>query len=156
MASVKENQAAIASFTITLGSLASSSSGVGRQSSIIDNTSNLYLGAYISVAIKLGTSPNNNSLVTIYLIRDDNNSTAILDDGAGVTDAGLTIINATPIMALSSGSSASTGQVLKGVTYVPNLSPKFGIAVVNNTGVALDSTNGNHVVSYIGLTQTIT
>lgn len=152
MATLKEALAAIASFTITLGSLAN---GSGRQGTLVDNTTNLAIGAYISVSIKLGTSPTANTTVSIYLIRSDNNTTAIEDDGAGASDAAWTQKNAVPIMILTTGGSPATGDVLKGVVYVPNLGPKFTVGVVNNSGVALDATNGNHVISYIGVTETI-
>jgi hypothetical protein len=155
MATLKDIFGASTSFTITLGSLASSTAGVGRQSTIVDNTSTAYTAVWIAVNVKMGTTPNSNALVYIYLIRDDNNGTNIRDDGAGASDAGLTVLNAPLIGTLTTKSSAATGDVLKGIFYVQAPGPKFGIAVVNATGVALDATNGNHVINYVGETYSI-
>lgn len=152
MATLKELQATIASIAITLGGLAN---GSGRQGTLVDNTTNLYVGAYISVSIKLGTTPIANTTVSIYLIRSDNNTTPIEDDNAGILDAAWTQDNDVPIMVLVTGASPATGNVLSGNVYVPNLGAKFTIGVVNNSGVALDATNSNHVISYIGVQETI-
>ena len=155
MATLKDTFASSTALTITLASLASSTAGVGRQSTIVDNTSNAYTAAWLACNIKCGTSPSSNALIYIYLIRDDNNGTNIRDDAAGASDAALTVLNAPLIGTLTTKSSAATGDVLKGVFYVPNLGPKWGIAVVNSTGVNLDSTGGNHVINYVGETYSI-
>lgn len=155
MATLKDIFASSTAFTISLASLASSTSGVGRQSTIVDNTTNAYTAIWVACNIKMGTSPSNSSPVYIYLIRDDNNGTNIRDDGAGASDAGLTVVNAPLIGTLFTKASAATGDVLKGIFYVPAPGPKFGIAVVNATGVALDSTGGNHVINYVGETYSI-
>lgn len=155
MATLKDIFGSSTAFTITLGSLASSTSGVGRQSTIVDNTSTAYTAIWVACNIKCGTSPASNAPVYIYLIRDDNNGTHIRDDGAGATDAGLTVVNAPLIGTLFTKASAATGDPLKGTFYVPAPGPKFGIAVVQATTVALDSTNGNHVINYVGETYSI-
>lgn len=155
MATVKELLSSVSTFTITLASLANSTAGVGRQSTIIDNTTNLYLFALISLAIKLGTSPTANSPIDIYLIRDNNDSTPLRDDGAGASDAGLTVKNAIKIATLTTGTAPSTGDVLKVNIDLQKLNiplgPKWGIAIVNGSGVALDSTEANHIKSWIGI-----
>lgn len=152
MATLKDAFAASTAFTITLASL---TNGSARQSTEIDNTTNLYVGAYIAVNIKMGTSPTSNTIISVYILRNDNNGTAIRDDGAGASDAAITIKNAQVIGTLSTGSSAATGDVLKGVFYVDNIGPKWSIAIKNDSGVTLDATGGNHVVNYVGVTKTI-
>lgn len=158
MATVKDLFASILSFTITLASLANSAVGVGRQSTLIDNTTNLYTSALVSVKITTGTSPIGNSPLYVYLIRSDNNGTPIEDDGAGASDAAWTANNAQLLGVLNTKASPSTGDVLTGVfdtKALGSLGPKWGIGIVNNTGVALNATGGNHVISYIGVTQTV-
>lgn len=155
MATLKDIFAASTALTITLGSLANSTAGVGRQSTIVDNTSNAYTAIWLACNIKMGTSPSNNALVYVYLIRDDNNGTNIRDDAAGASDAALTVLNATLIGTLTTKAAAATGDVLKALFYIPNPGPKWGIAIVNSTGVALDSTNGSHVINYVGETYSI-
>lgn len=145
-----DNFSASAAFTITGNSLASSTAGAGRQSTLIDNTSNLYPAALISLDVKLGTNPTNNTACYVYMIRSDNNGTPIIDDGAGAVDANLTVINAPQIDTLATGATASTGQHLKKNIYAYDLAPKWGIAVVNSTGVALDATAGI-TASWIGI-----
>lgn len=157
MATVKDSFASIASFTITLASLASSTSGVGRQATLIDNTTNLYTSAIISCKITVGTSPTANTLIYVYLIRSDNNGTAIINDGGGASDAGITITNApllgTILVPATTSDTAYYG--LFDTKFLGSLGPKWTVAVVNSTGAALNATGGNHVVSYIGITQTV-
>lgn len=135
--------------TITLASLASSTSGVGRQSTLI--TGNTARSALIGVQVKMGTTPTANSLVYVYLIRSD---TSITDDGAGASDAALTVVNA-PLLGTLLCPSSTTGQVLTGLfdtKQLGSLGPTWGIAIVNATGAALDATAGSHAVHYTKLT----
>jgi len=157
MATVKELLSSPTAMTITLASLANSTAGVGRQSVLVDNTTNLYLSAQVSCSITVGTTPTANSLIYVYLIRQDNNGTPIADDGAGTSDAGITIINA-PLLGTILCSAATSNVAYKRIfdtSFLGTLPPKWGIAVVNSTGVALNSTGGNHVVSYIGYNATV-
>jgi len=155
MATLKDIFGSSTALTITLASLANSTAGVGRQSTIVDNTTNAYTAVWVACNIKCGTSPTSNANVYIYLIRDDNNGTNIRSDGAGASDAALTVLNAQLIGTLKTGASAATGDVLKDIFYVPAPGPKWGIAIVNSTGVALDATGGNHVINYVGETYSI-
>lgn len=157
MATIKDSYAAAQAITITLASLASSTAGVGRQGTLVDNTTNLYTSAIVSVNIKMGTTPTANTIVTVYLIRSNNDGTAIIDDGAGTTDAGLTVVEA-PVLGTLVNPNTTTGNVLKAnfdTKSLGSLGPKWTVAVVNSTGVALDATGGNHVISYVGVTQTV-
>lgn len=142
-------------FTITLASLASSTSGVGRQSTIIDNTSNKYLDVLVFVKIKLGTSPTGNRAVYVYLIRSDNHGTIHQSDGAGASDAALTVQNAQLIGAMVDKASPATGDVLYGEFIIHRPGPKWGIAIVHDTAVNLDSTESNHWVRFVGLNPDI-
>lgn len=152
MATLKDNFAAASALTITLASLGN---GSARQSTEVDNTSNLYVGLYVACNIKLGTSPTSNTIISVYILRNDNAGTPIRDDGAGASDAAITIKNAQLIGTLTTGGSAATGDVLKGIFYIDNPGPKFSIAVKNGSGVALDATGGNHVINIVGVTKTI-
>ncbi len=155
MATLKDSTYnAPAALTITLASLASSVAGVGRQSTIVDNTSTKYNLIELSVNTKMGTSPTANGLVLIYLIRDNNDGTAIIDDSAGVSDAGLTVVNA-PLAGILRNPDGTTGNVLKCNFILRDVGPKWGVAVVNSSGVALDATGGNHVISWAGITKDI-
>lgn len=148
---IKDKFSTPAALTITLASLASSTTGVGRQSTIVDNTTNRYQDILLAVSIKLGTSPTGSKSVQIYLIRDNNDTTPIRDDNAGASDAAFTVLNAPLIGVLMDKSSPSTGDVLAGNFLINKPGPKWGIAVVHDTGVALDATGSNHVISYTGV-----
>lgn len=148
---IKSKYSTSAALTITLASLASSTASVGRQSTLIDNTTNRFQKVVIYAKIKLGTSPTADRNVTFYLIRTDNDGTEHRTDGAGTTDAALTVKNAQPIGSLYVGNSPATGDVLLGEFVVEDPGPEWGVAVVHDTGVNLDSTGSNHWVRYIGI-----
>lgn len=147
---INSKLASVAAFTMTLASLASSTVGVGRQSTLVDNTANLYFSALVSLNVKVGTTPTANSLIYVYLIRSNNDATAIADDNAGASDAGLTIINA-PLLGVIVCNAATTGANYRktfDTAFLGDLGPKWGIAIVNSTGAALNASDG--VYSYIG------
>lgn len=141
--------------TITLASLASSTAGVGRQSTVVDNTSNKYLDVIVYVKIKQGTSPTGNRAVYVYLIRDDNNATNHRSDGAGASDAALTVQTAACIGSMMNKATPATGDLLHGEFLITHPGPKWGIAIVHDTGVALDATEANHWVRFVGLNPDI-
>jgi len=144
---------ASAAATITLASLASSTVGVGRQGTLVDNTGNKYGSLLIHAKITNGTSPTANSIVALYLIRSDNDGTEHRDDGAGTSDAGLTVLNAQLIGTLRS--SGTSDSAMLGTFVVHDPGPEWTIAVVNSTGVALHATGGNHWIRYTGLNPDI-
>jgi len=157
MATVKDTFATIADFTITLASLGNSTTGVGRQSTLIDNTSNLYESALVSVMFTVGTTPTANTPILVYLIRSDNNGTPIADDGAGTSDAALTIKNANLIGTIINPA-ATSNTAYSGVfdtVSLGSLGPRWGIAIVNSTGVTANSTAGNFKASFIGKFKTV-
>ncbi|MFN0159287.1 MAG: hypothetical protein ACKVRP_14600 [Bacteroidota bacterium] len=135
-----------ATFTISLASLANSAVGVGRQSTMISNSSNRP-GALIFVKIRSGSStPTAGAVFQVYLLRGDGTSRT---DGAGSSDAGLTVENADLLGTIVV--IATTGKDFYGVfdtAPLGRLGTEFGIAVVNASGTALDSTGGNHVCAY--------
>lgn len=145
---IKEKYSASAGFTLTLASLASSTAGVGRQSTLIDNSTSRYQKVIVYVKIKQGTSPTGNRGVYIYGIRSDG---TIRSDGAGASDAGLTVLNAPLLGSLLNKSSPSTGDLLYGEFVFENPGPEWGIAIVHDTGVNLDSTEGNHDYNWVGV-----
>lgn len=136
-------------FTITVASLATSTTFVGRQSDLVDNTTTKAPAALVYVQITTGTSPTANRNIYVRLIRYDNS--AIADDGAGTSDAALTCLNA-PILGILQMNSASNNVAFRAVfdtAPLGVLGPKWGIQVSHDTGVNLNSTGGNHVLAYI-------
>lgn len=147
---INSKLSAVSAFTLTLAALANSTAGVGRQSTLIDNSSTLYFNALISLNIKVGTTPTVNSLIYVYLIRSNADGTPIADDNAGASDAGLTIVNA-PLLGVILVSATTTGanyRKLFDTAPLGDLGPKWGIAIVNSSGVALNAAEGAY--SWIG------
>lgn len=157
MATVSELLGTPTTLTITLASLANSAAGVGRQSTLVDNTTDLFIAIQLYLNIMTGTTPTANSLLYVYLIRQNNTGTPIADDGAGTTDAGITIVNAQLIGVILCPSATSNVPLKKtiDVSFAGMVPAKWGIAIVNASGVALNATGGNHVVSFTGFKATV-
>lgn len=135
---------------ITLASLASSTSGVGRQGTIVDNTVNRYAEILVWAYIKQGTSPTGNRKGLLYLIRDDDNGHR--DDGAGASDAGITILNAPLVSVGVNKSSPATGEVIYfPTTRIIQPGPKWTLALVHDTAVNLNVTESNSKIFYVGI-----
>ena len=130
------------SMTISLNTLATAT---GRQSTLIENSA-LNEGAMmvrVFYSIKTGTGPTANSTVVFYLIQGDNVASGganIRTDGAGATDAAFTPVTASIMNVVQV--SGTTGVVYTGSFLIRNPGPEWGIGVVNNTGVSLDSSAG--------------
>jgi hypothetical protein len=142
-----------AALTITVASLASSTSRVGRQSTVVDNSTNRDTKATIEFLIKLGTSPTSARSVYFTLLRVDQDGTTVhRDDQAGASDAALTCVTM-PITfaAPNKTSGAATGDNIQGSFVVDDLPLSYIIHVSHDTGVNLDSTAGNHWVRQIGM-----
>jgi hypothetical protein len=139
----KDVYANAAAFTITLNSLASSTAGVGRQSTLL--TSNTNRAAIVNVKLKMGTTPTANAVCYVYLLMGDG---TIATDSAGASDAGLTVANA-KLLGVLTCISATAGLILADAfdtrLVTPALGPQWGIAIVNASGAALDASAGGTI-----------
>jgi hypothetical protein len=151
---IKDKLGTSTALTITLASLAD---GAGRQSTLVDNATARFQETLIYVKCKMGSSaPNANSIVEVYLLRGDRDAgTEHLSDGAGTSDAALTPLNSQIIGALRNKAAPAAGDVLYGEFLVHRPGPKWGIALFNRSGQALDSTGSNHWVRYVGITPEV-
>ena len=150
--------------TITLASLATGASGVfttGRASTAVDNTTNLDLDHLLSGIIKLGTTPTVSRLVNIYAYANLSSAsgTPTYPDSITGTDAGKTMTSANIQNSALKFVASITTDATTGLncTFGPvsvasifgGVLPKFwGIYVAHDSAVALDSTGGNHKISY--------
>jgi len=136
--------------TITLASLASSTVGVGRQSTLVDNTTTRHHAAVVYCKVTVGTTPTINRSIYVYLVRYDDS--AIGDDAVGATDAAQTIVNAKllGVIAVNSASSDLSYYGVFDTSGLGALGPKWGITIVHDTVAALNATGSNHVIAYIG------
>ena len=132
-----------AAFTITLASLAN---GSGRQSTLLTNSTNRP-AALIYVRLKSsGSAPTAGTVYEVYLLRSDG---TITDDGAGASDAALTVENA-PLLG-TIVVTATTTKNFYGVFDTAPLGPlgaTWGIAIKNSTGQAISATEGDHAARY--------
>lgn len=155
MATIKElfssaNQA----ITITLASLAN---GSARQSTAIDNSSNLYLDAPTMFKLKSGASSVSSvGIASIYAYGSVDGGTTY-SDGASGSDGAITLTSPPNVKLIG-----TVNMVANATTYIGgpfsvaaafgNILPAFwGIIVVNSTGAAFDGTGGNFSVFYQGV-----
>lgn len=149
--------------TITLASLASGSSGVyttGRESTAVDNTSNLDLDHLVSGKITTGTSPTSSRVINVYAYANMSSSsgTPTYPDVLDGTDSDETFTSAnvmatsirliaTLVIDSTSNRTYYFGPVSIAQTF--GSMPKFwGIYVAHDTAVSLNSTSGNHQICY--------
>jgi len=165
-ANIKLVYAASAAPTFTLASLATSSTLLaGRSSAVVDNTTNLYMDYMAGGKITTGTSP---SAATIEpWIWGVLNDTPLYPDAITGSDANVSattrdILAASHRLVSVMVTTATNNQ---GYYFAPvsvaslfgGVQPlKWGFWVVHNTGVNLNSTGGNHVVSQTGIYATAT
>jgi len=166
MASVKLAYGSSSALTITLASLATDANLLaGRESTAVDNTSNLYLDYLIGGKVTAGTSPTASKEIRVYAYAsvDDTPTYPDVFDGtdsaetvtsSDIRDAGLRLI---AVMSTSNTSDRTYwfGPVSLAAVFGGTIPKKFGIFVVHNTGVNLNATGGNHVISITPVYETI-
>jgi len=140
--------------TLTIASLASTNS---RESTVIDNTTNLFSDALVVLKIKTNAAGTSSSgVVYVYAYGTVDNGTTYTDTATG-SDAGITqtsptnlkligIINCVANATTYKGGPFSVAQAFGGV-----LPAKWGIVIENQTAAALDATGGNHSARYQGV-----
>ena len=165
MASQKLVYAASADLTITLASLATDANLLtGRESTVVDNSSNLYLDYLISDKITTGTSPTTAKCIEVWAYAAQND-TPLYPDVFDGTDSAETITNieikqvALRLVAVMTTTSTSNIAYYFPPTSIAQLfgqvPKKWGIFVTHNTGVNLNATGGNHVISAVGIYATV-
>lgn len=144
MAELKTKLGTSTSLTLTLASLAN---GSGRCSTAVDNSSSNGISADITLKIKTGASGVlATGYIDVYLVGSEDGT--IYEDNFGGTDAAITPVNARKIGVIAAVANATTYYAVINTALIGDLPRKFAIAVVNNSGAALDSTEGNHAKSY--------
>ena len=153
--------------TCTLASLATSATWVaGVESSLIDNTSNLYVDALVQGLITVGTTPTANTSIIVYVWGSSVSPATTVIDVIDGTDSAETISSAgvrnsfmkvAAVLDVDSNSSNRGYPFSFGVAQLfgGSLPPYWGLFVSHNTGVNLNSTGGNHVISYRGVYYTV-
>jgi hypothetical protein len=118
---------------------------------MINNSSN-YPAAIVSLKITSGAAaPTVSTVYEVYLLRgDDPSSSTYRSDGAGASDAAITILNAKllgSIVVTASGATAFYGDF--DTSALGPLGPEWGIAVKNSSGQTVSTTEGDHFKGYV-------
>jgi len=141
---IKLKDIAVATFTITLASLAT---GSARASASVDNSTTDYPGANVFLKIVSGAvAPTAGTLYEVYLLKHD--GTIGTDGWAGI-DAAIIIENA-PMLAtiVVTATTAKAFYVEIDTACMGDLGATWGIAVKNSSGQALSATETDHRKAY--------
>lgn len=165
MADVKIYYVSPSDATITLASLASDTNLLaGRESSVIDNSSNLYLDYLISGKVTTGTSPTTARSIEVWAVGSwDGTNWPDVFDG---TDSAETITSANHkasicrfVASMSTDATSDRtyhfGPVSMASVFGGTLPPKFVLFVVHNTAVNLNATAGNHQIRIQPVYETV-
>jgi len=139
---------AVALFTITVAGLAS---GASRQSDMIANSSNRP-AAIIPIKITTGAvAPVAGGVYTVHLIRASAASSPdYRSDGAGASDAAITMENARFLGAIVVTASAAKAFYAEFDTSpLGPLGPSWGIIIRNATSQAASTTESDHYKGYL-------
>ncbi len=166
MADVKANYPAASDATITLASLASDTNLLaGRESTALDNSSNLYLDYLVSGKITTGTSPTTARSIQVFAVGSwDGTTWPDVFDG---TDSTETITSANHknsicrfIAEMATDATSDRvyhfGPVSLASAFGGVMPVKVVFFVVHNTAVALNSTAGNHQIRIQPYYETVT
>lgn len=163
---VKEAYGSSAAYTITLTSLATSSTLVaGRESTAISNTSNLYSDYLVGGRITEGTTPTVDKTIEVWLYGSVNDTPTYPDvfDGtdSDETVTSVNVKNSCLRILQRIFVDATTdrvywfGPVGIAQAFGGRIPKNHGLFVVHDTAVNLNSTGGNHVISYTGQYNTV-
>lgn len=162
MATSSINYATATAITISPASLGSSGTYVaGRESTEIDNTTNAYLDALVQGFVTTGTSPTVDTYIKLYVWGSHTApSTTALDvlDGldSAETFTSTEIMNSIVTLVRSVKINATSNQKYHfkpfSIADIFGEVPQYwGLFLAHDTGVALNSTAGNHEFKYTGI-----
>lgn len=163
MSDVKTGFSATAqTLTCTLASLASSATA-GRESTVIDNSSNKYLDALVMLQAKLQTgTPANDKAIYVYAYGTVDTTTPTYPDKVTGADAAITLddphnvkLIGTLFAAAAGGLTWKGGPWSVAAAFGGVLPEKWGIVVRNFTGVTLSATEGDHKKLWQGIYSTV-
>ena len=158
MADIKQAYGSSTGITITLADLAA---GAWRESTAIDNQTNKFLDVMVQLAVKMGSgTPAGANRFRVYLYGSEDGTT--YPDVITGADAAITPREIGDLILLESIDVNAAGAL----TYAMDpeaiakafggvMPRKWGIIVLNDTGLAFDSTEGNHSKTYTGVYATV-
>ena len=162
MATQTITYSAEAALTLGVENLATSSTFVaGRESTVVDNTSNKYVDVHLYGKIQVGTTPTANTQILVYVFAAPGDSATYPDVMDG-TDSAETITSAgvgRQFLKLAASLDVDTNTSDRDYPFFAELAGVFGgtmpqrwgVFVTHNTGVNTNTTAGNHFVKYVGI-----
>ena len=134
-----------AQLTITLASLASSTTGVGRQSTLVDNSTaqHTVVHVYGKFVTNGSDAPTAGKSIFIYLIKGDGTRRT---DGAGATDEALTRKTATLLRTIPVTADLAANYDFDLTIYDPG--PEWGLLVTQDTEQTLN--DNDNAIYYVG------
>lgn len=165
MATTTVNYSSNTSISCSVASLASSATFIaGQESNEVDNTTNKYMDAMVRGKVTVGTTPTANTQINVYVWGADTSLATTPIDVLDGTDSAETLTNAGVLFsALARLATLTVTATTSNVGYdfstasvanalgLPCLPKFWGLYVAHNTGVALNSTAGNHFFEYVGV-----
>lgn len=150
----------IAPITMAVASLASDTNLLaGRASTAVSNITNRYLDALVSGKVRVGTSPTG-GVIELWAYAAWDGTPAYVDGITG-TDANDTLTSANVkasgmryLWATSVDTTSARDYFIPPTSIAQTFGqvpPQWGLFLVHSTGVALDSTAGNHYFAFRGI-----
>lgn len=140
--------------SITIASLAN---GSANASTAIDNSTNLYMDALVSLKVKSPASSTSSSgSVVLYAYGTADGGTTYTEGATG-TLAGITLTSPTNarllgvVNVVANGTTYIAGPFAVAAAFGGTLPEKWGVIMLNSTGGTLDSASGNHAMVYQGV-----
>jgi len=160
MAVTKITYGTSTAITCTLASLASSATA-GRCSTAVDNTSNLYDDAIVTLSVTsgAGTMANDKAVYVYVYGSEDGTNYDIEESNTLGSDAAYTINSPTnhklaAVLNILTEAKVYTAVFSVAQVYGGVMPRKWGLIIVNFSGQALNGTEGNHIKTYTGITYT--
>lgn len=152
MASLKNAYAAKATITCTLTSLAN---GSVRESTVVDNTSGLYIDALLRIKTNGQASGTSVCRIFAYAALGDTTYTDLATGSDAAFTAGVRNSVYVGSVQMNSATAVTAGPLSIASAFGGTLPDKWGLIIVNNSGAALSATAGDHVLEYEGVYLTV-
>lgn len=150
---IKQLFSSINTLTIELRSLASSTSYLGRQSTLVDNSSNRYQKILIFVKVKCGTNAGASRGVYVNAIRGNGIDR---DDIAGASDASWLAKGGCQLLGtLVTTAATASAEVLQGSFILEDPGKEWGIGIYHDTGQPFTGVTTENIVSWYGINPEI-
>lgn len=167
MATINLSYASSTAITITLTSLGD---GGYRESTAVDNTTNLYMDALVGGSIAMNATISADGSFTVYAYGSWDGGTNYTGGLAGTDETitwgttpstssvegykNLMVLGVVNVDTTDDGNDIEFGPFGVAQAFGGVLPPKWGIVILNNTGAAFDATGTNNAVKYSGIEYT--